>query len=247
MLRLILIVIFVLAVLAVTFLPWWVILLGGVTLILLSKFLAKRFFLYLFSLPFRAKGKVLRGATVVVHRITPTEAPPPPAALLRLSHSRPGSQDTDEDEDEDEAEIQADEEWRDQDGLEDEPNVVRNYYEIEATITPRTPQGPFFYWDFTDLTLVKPGRLWYEDDHSCRVASVELAPDGIILQNRQRVDVDDLDEEESENEAEDDDGTKVCGPRRVKMLVGIKQGIPELVFSYYFENFGKLQLPSATT
>ncbi len=226
MLRLILVAIFVLGFLAVRFLPWWVTLSAGIVLILLSKFLAGRFFLWLFSLPFRAKGKVLHGAQVEVHSVRPAPPPPPPPPPEVINERRYLSNlDDDEDDDSDSLD-------------DDEPavsiDIPRDFYEVEATITPRESAGPFQHWEYTEITLTRPGRRWYEDDDSCEVVSVERADGAVIIPVGQRP--------ETEDDEYDDDGTKVAGPLRVKILVGVKPGLRELVFAYYFEHFGRVEL-----
>lgn len=217
MIRLILLVLFVLVVLAFTFLKWWQILILGAVLIVLSKFVAKRAVLWLFSMPFRAKGKVLRKASVEIHSVRAAAVPArkPAAEKARLSDESNGAEDEDDDDVEDHES--------------EEPDVAREYYEIEVTITPQTPTGPFLYWDFSEVALVRPGKRWDEDDDTCRVESADLVREGTVL----------LDAGEKDD---DDDGTKVAGPRRLRMLIGVKPGVRELVFNYYFESFGRLQL-----
>ncbi len=220
MFRLILLILFILLVLAVKFVDWKILLVVGVAVIILSKFVAKRAVLWLFSMPFRAKGKVLRNAAVEVHSIRPAAAPvaksaTPQARLAGASNDAEAEDDADPDEEAD-----------------DEPDVVRDYYEIDVTITPQTPTGPFLFWDFSEVTLVQPGKRWDDNDDTCRVTSVDMVREGTVLLNAGEKDDDD----------EDDDGTKVGGPRRLRMLIGVKPGVRDLVFNYYFEKFGKLSL-----
>lgn len=215
MIRLILVVMFILAFLAIRYLPWWITLSIGIALILSAKFLGWRLIAWLFTLPFRAKAKVLRDASVEVHSIRPT--------------IRPVFEDDDDDEG--------------MDGDENEEPEPRDYYEVEVTITPTTQSGPFQFWEYTEITLVRPRKRWDEDDDDCDVVSVELADNTVIVQKRAKVEpeADDLDEPV---EDDDDIGTKVAGPHRIKMVIGTKKGVQELEFRYYMESFGILKLPS---
>lgn len=219
MIRIVLLILFVLLVLAFKFLPWWGILALGAAIIILSKFVAKRAILWLFSMPFRAKGKVLRGAVVEVHSIRAT-APPirkPSAERPRLASETIDDSDQSESED-------ADEDF----GDDAEPDIPRNYYEVDVTITPGTPTGPFHLWEYAEVSLVRPNKRWDDEDDSCRIESVDLIREGTVLLNA--------------GESDDDDGSKVAGPRRLKMLIGVQPDVPELVFEYYFERFGRLKL-----
>ena len=57
--------------LAVKFLPWWALLLGFVALVVVGKFVAAKILTALLTLPFKAKGAVLRGATAQVNSVVP--------------------------------------------------------------------------------------------------------------------------------------------------------------------------------
>ena len=59
------------AYLAVKFLPWWALLLGVVALVILGKFAAAKILTALLTLPFKAKGAVLRGATARIDGVVP--------------------------------------------------------------------------------------------------------------------------------------------------------------------------------
>jgi hypothetical protein len=61
---------------AVKYLPWWALLLGGLLLIVVGKFVIKRLFFKLLLKPFQLKGAVLKGATAEIHSVTPTTAAP---------------------------------------------------------------------------------------------------------------------------------------------------------------------------
>ena len=67
----VLLVIIVALVAMIAYLPWWISAAAAVTLLLGGKFLGGRVIESLFSMPFKAKGAVLRGAVVEIHAITP--------------------------------------------------------------------------------------------------------------------------------------------------------------------------------
>lgn len=71
----ILVVLVILVVLAIKYLPWWALIIllvgGGIAIQWGVKFGLKQAFL----LPFKAKGKVLKGANVQVHNVQPTNMP----------------------------------------------------------------------------------------------------------------------------------------------------------------------------
>jgi hypothetical protein len=176
-------------------------------------------FLWLFSIPFRAKGKVLRDATAEVHSVRPAAAPVAKACAARIG------QDGEDDDG-------ADTDLEDDDESDDAPDGPRDYYEVEVTITPQTPTGPFMHWEIGELTLVKPAKRWSDTDDTCKVDRVDVVRDGTVVL------------EKGQEDEEEDAGSKVFGPRRLKMLVGVEPGVRELAFSYYFEKFGKLELPA---
>lgn len=254
MIRLILVVLFVLIFLAIKFIPWYINLGICVVLILLSKFLIGQFFKMLFMMPFKAKGKVLKGAAAQVHRVTAAGPPEhdresPLAAFKQLKALTQGLRKDDPDESAD----NFDETGLDEDEELDEEeraarNVPRDYYDIEVTITPRKTTGPFHHWDLDDLRLVLPGKKWDDDDDSeCEVYSINIVRDGIVIPARRISDLEDDDEADEDEDEDDVDGgdfgSKVIGPHRVKMHIGVRKDIRELAFGYYFERFGKVELP----
>ena len=60
--------------LAIQVLPWWALLLGAVALVVIGKIVAGRILRALITIPFKAKGAALRGASVQVHKVLPLEA-----------------------------------------------------------------------------------------------------------------------------------------------------------------------------
>jgi len=194
--RLFLLLAIVLVVLAFKFLPWYV-LVGLVVLFVFSlKFLGKWFFVWLISLPFRAKGSVLRKAKAEVHSLEPAAAPVPK------------SEDT-----------QVEEE--DEEGM--GSPALRLYYRLEVTITPRPKTGGFTHWEMGELCLVRPDQNVMDGgDDSCQIKELEIEENGKFTA---------------------DDGFKVPGPHRLRLLIAVKPGTRRLVFQYYFEKFGEVTLP----
>lgn len=117
--------------------------------LLFFKFLGGKMVEALFSLPFKAKGKVLRGATATVQSIRPIPAPPP----------RPRGEEEDEDE-------------------EDRDTTPRNYYLLEVTISPKPAKGKFTRWEIGELMLQTPGAGIDDEDDACRIEKVEFFQTG---------------------------------------------------------------------
>jgi hypothetical protein len=156
MIRLILLVLLIAAGLAFVFLPWYY-LVGGIVVLILVGFLVLKLFggrllKALFILPFKAKGAVLRGASIEVHYVVPAEPPEPPA--------QPGTGEVDAEAETDEAKEDA---------------TPRTWYFLDVTITPNPPKGKFTMWEPGELRLVKPETESPEDeDNSCRIAKVQI-------------------------------------------------------------------------
>lgn len=117
-------------VLMAIYLPWWGILGALLAIAILLRVIGKWILVSLFTLPFKAKGAVLRGATAKVNSVQPAVPPPPPAR-------KPGEE---EGGDEDEA----------------KENASRRWYHVDVTITPLAPQGSFTLWEAGELRLVRP-------------------------------------------------------------------------------------------
>lgn len=108
----------------------------------------------------------------------------------------------------------------------------REHYLLEVSITPAAPaEGPFQLWEPGDLRLVHPDHRLNpdaaeadEDDDHCSIRKVEIEQEGQFLT---------------------DDGWKLPGPQRLRLLLAVKPGTPRLKFRYYFENFGEVNLPAA--
>lgn len=209
MVRIVLLLILVAVILAIRYLPWWALLGGPALLVLLAWLLRGRIFMWLlgwlFRLPFKAKGRVLHKAVVEVHDLRRVAEP----IAARLTASEPLSSNAREDVDHCESASTP---------------IRRDYYELEATITPRAATGAFKLWEAGELMLVRPGKKWDEDDDSCEVVRLDIARDGVFG---------------------DDEGLKYFGPQRLRLLIGVKPGVDRLCFAYYFEQFGELNLALA--
>ena len=106
---------------------------------------------------------------------------------------------------------------------EEDDKTPRRYYSLDVTITPAPSQGKFQFWEPTELLLVHPSAAndIDTDDNSCVISNVEVEEDGEFRS----------------------DGEKYPGPRRLRLLLGVKEGVRELRFRYYFEAFGNVTLP----
>ena len=165
-----LMVLVVLAVIVIKLLAWWqaaLVIFGGMLLLgLLVKLVGPKLIEKAFTAPFKAKGKVLHGATIEVHSAEPCERP-------ERARFDDGDDDDDDDDEED-----AEERRRD---------VQRSYYRLEVTITPAEPTGNFAHWEVGELVLVpfdaKPmaGAGGEDDDDIddlARIDVVEIEADG---------------------------------------------------------------------
>lgn len=177
---------------------------------------------------FEVKAAVMKGATAEVHSVVAVAAPPP----------KPVEEDdepTDEDYEDEEG---------DDDDDDDEPEAPRDlaWYRIDATIVPGPSQGPMHYWDVGDLVVVDygakplnlnplggdaddPGEGYHFED-------VQVLEDAAPASGAG-----------ARHEAEDDEGEKYAGPRRLNVLVGVPRELRRLKFRYYTEQFGRIELP----
>lgn len=160
--RIVLLLLLVGVILAFKFLPWYVLVGIAVVLVLGAKFLGGKFAVWLFSMPFRAKGKVLRNATIEVHSIVACEQPP--------EKSRQGGSNTSEGVAHEEDE---------QDEITDEPEGPRAYYRLDVTISPRPSTGAFHYWEIGELLLTLPDTKPMDDASDvCQIVELKVFLDG---------------------------------------------------------------------
>lgn len=178
-------------------------------------------FLYLFSIPFRMKGKVLRNAAVTVHSVQPVTKP----ELLERAEQEQSARAFGKHEASDGESVEE---------FEDEPVkpiVWPRYYEMEVTITPKSPTGSFRLWAPHDLQLIPPRANPMNDaGDACEILNVKVHPPADLT---------------SEETAKFEEGSKFFGPLRLTILVGVASEIKTLAFHYYFRKFGKVEFPSA--
>jgi hypothetical protein len=164
--------------------------------------------LRLFLLPFKAKGAVLRRASVAVHSLDPA-ARPAPAGTAQLGYQpREGR----------EAAGGAD-------GQPAERPVTRSYYLMVVTLTPRPKVGGFQHWEPGEvrLTLPQTRPMDDEEDDACTIEDVAIEEGGVFRP---------------------DEGFKLHGEQKLRLLLGVRLGVERLVFQYYFEKFGEVRLPT---
>lgn len=177
----------------------------------------------LFTAPFLAKGAVLRDASIAVHSVTPTTAPVYPEPRAEETDSSAEDEPDPDDPDEADAEYLEDEEDEDERSV---PDSALAWYHVDATITPREPTGRgFTLWEPSELVLVGPEaksaatleEMEDADEDGGQVREVEIWREGAW--------------------GADEEG-KYGGPQRVRLLIGLPQGMRRGRLRYYFEVFG---------
>ena len=237
--------------LAIRFLPGWVCLViaGGIVLIpviiqLVVRWKVRSFIKevdserpdgmpQLFTALFKLKGSVLRKARMTVHSVRPVLAPPhlldEVAPADEPQRHLPAPDDSADWRPEDAADWRPDETQPVDDKEENPPETKtgeapppRNYYLLDVTIKPTRWGIGFKRWQPGELTLTLPGSAWLDSDDSCQVQSVEVEQDG---------------------EFGPEDDMRYAGSQRLRLLVGVREGVERLVFQYYTEKFGEVVLP----
>jgi hypothetical protein len=184
-----------------------------------AKALAGKLLLSLFMIPFKMKGKVLRGATIEVHAVTPAEAPP-------LDEEEDDAVDDEYFESlEEVAEYRREsEEVRRQAAA---ARARRRWRRVDVTITPRTPKGDgFTHWEPGELVLVHPSSKGHKALDSDDSEFGEIAETLIWDPQRKAF-------------GPDEQG-KYFGPQRLQLLVGVEPDLGHVAFRYYFEKFGNV-------
>jgi hypothetical protein len=106
----------------------------------------------------------------------------------------------------------------------------RRYFTLEVTVQPKESTGKFSHWEPGELRLTRPehhvstGEEASAEDDSCEISELQYEEDGAFKA---------------------DEGFKFAGPKRLKMTIGVRQGVSRLKFDYYFEEFGDVALPPA--
>lgn len=99
-----------------------------------------------------------------------------------------------------------------------------NWHKLDVTITPADGTDGFAHWEPGELLLVGPDATQDdldEEDNLCRIDDCKVFQDGKFC------------------ETEVD---KYTGPQRLQLHVGIKPGVQNLQFRYYFALFGAISL-----
>lgn len=113
------------------------------------------------------------------------------------------------------------------DAADDQPTeqpVSRRYYRLVATVTPRPKVGGFQHWEPGELRLILPQtRPMQDEDDACTIEDLAIEEDGVFRP---------------------DEGFKLHGEQKLRLLLGVRPGVGRLVFQYYFETFGEVVLPT---
>ncbi len=180
--------------------------------------------------PVKMKGRVLKGATLEVHKITPADPPD-------LQDVAEGEDEIDEVYDEDFDSPEEAEAYR----LELREEILaaakiraqRQWFLIDMTVTPQNqPEGGFKHWEPADLTIVDPASnpvTPFDEDEDDEVGEIA---DVVIWDAKE------------ESFCEDEQG-KYFGPQRILLFAGINPGQDQIAFRYYFEQFGNVDVSSA--
>lgn len=183
---------------------WYVALGAAAATYLAGAFAIKRIFFKLLTTPFRAKGAVLRGATLEVHAMKPA-----PVLVLVAAGS------AESDEPEDDADRRPG--WR--------------YFNVEATVTPTgQPTGPFQHWAPGEMQVV-PFDMSTEPDEDESRASERATIDRLEILE--------------EDGFVADEGMSYAGSQRLRFLLGVDPDLTTAKVQYYFEGFGRIELPDA--
>jgi hypothetical protein len=102
--------------------------------------------------------------------------------------------------------------------------VVRNYYWLDVTVKPTRWGIGFKRWQPGELVLTDPVAGWTDVDDSCTIESLEVVnPRGVGA----------------------GDDPSYVGAQRLRLVVGVREGVERLTFRYYTEKFGDIALPAA--
>jgi len=107
---------------------------------------------------------------------------------------------------------------------------TRRYFWLDVTVQPAERSEGFQSWEPGELRLVKPeSRLNPHDpgaddgDDACEVERLEVEQEGTF---------------------QEDEGWKLPGPQRLRLLLAVEPGVSWLKFRYYFEEFGEVRVPA---
>jgi len=110
-----------------------------------------------------------------------------------------------------------------------EPAGHRRFVRVDLTVTPAgVAEGPFQMWEPGELRLVRedvrfdPNDPAADEGDEVSIRAVEVFHEGAF---------------------QEDDGWKLPGAQRLRLLLAVQPGLHRLKFRYYFEEFGELKLP----
>ena len=204
------------------YLEWWQAILASLGTFLLLVYIAKQVIRSTFRNlrkaaegMFTKKSATLRGATVEVHAVRPATLPEEVRDEMRQVIDADDSDDSD-----DEA----------REALPD--YVSYQWCEVEATVFPQAGDtATFAAWDVESLVLVPIDATKLEflngDDSETPqfdLLNVRVVADGAM--------------------SEPVGGGGFAGPQRLRFTVGVPRGTRLLKFQYFFEQFGRVELPS---
>jgi len=110
----------------------------------------------------------------------------------------------------------------------DQEPVSRQYFDLDVTIHPDRSNGKFPLWEPGELTLVRPEAKTTlandQENEACVIKQVQI---------------------EQAGQFQPEEGYKYEGPQRLRLLLAVHEGVRQLKFSYYFVEFGSVQLPVA--
>jgi hypothetical protein len=104
------------------------------------------------------------------------------------------------------------------------PPVTRGCYRLDVTVKPTRWGIGFKRWQPGELVLTDPAAGWMDVDDSCTILSLEVV--------------------NARHFGARDDPSYV-GAQRLRLLVGVREGVDRLTFRYYTEKFGDIVLPPA--
>ena len=188
--------------------------------------------------PFKAKGRVLENASIETNSIVAASVPEYPR----------DSNDYDDEDDEDDGD-RAGYDRTDQADFEN-----RRWYTLDVTVRPAAPEGgectPFQHWEPTELELVHIDKspISFDDDDdeygACRIHTTAMWVNGAFRSDDDLKSAPDGNAEDEDDEF--DDGElfgKVTGEQRLRLLIGVLPNADTLQFAYYFEQFGRVDVP----
>ena len=181
--------------------------------------------------PFKAKGRVLENASIETNSIVAASVPEYPR----------DSNDYDED-------------IVGYDRIDQADFENRRWYTLDVTVRPAASEGgectPLQHWEPTELELVhideSPISFVDDDDEygACRIHSTAMWVNGAFRSDDDLGSAPDGNAEDDDDEF--DDGElfgKVTGEQGLRLLIGVLPNVDTLKFAYYFEQFGRVDVP----